>query len=77
VPVRAWPGACASLFVDQSMPPGVLILVYGIAGCCMAATVAAFTGLGMIRLLPHIGSQEQQHSSVTNTANKAPTSTRL
>jgi len=29
------------------MPPGVLILVYGIAGCCMAATVAAFTGLGM------------------------------
>jgi hypothetical protein len=65
-----------SLFFDQSTPPGVLILVYAIAGC-MAATVAALTGLGMIRLLPHIGSQDQQHSSVTNTANKAPTSTRL
>jgi hypothetical protein len=49
-----------SRFVDQSTPPGVLILVYSIAGCCMAATVAVITGLGMIRLLPPTGAQDQQ-----------------
>lgn len=30
---------------------GALIFIYGIAGLCMAATVAMITGLGMIRLL--------------------------
>jgi hypothetical protein len=37
--------------VDQSTPAGALILIYGIAGLCMAATVAIVTGVGMIRLL--------------------------
>ena len=37
--------------VDQSTPAGALILIYGIAGFCMAATVAVVTGVGMIRLL--------------------------
>jgi hypothetical protein len=37
--------------VDQSTPTGDLILIYGIAGFCMAATVAVVTGVGMIRLL--------------------------
>jgi len=37
--------------VDQSTPTGALILIYGIAGFCMAATVAVVTGVGMIRLL--------------------------
>jgi hypothetical protein len=37
--------------VDQSTPAGALILIYGIAGLCMAATVAVVTGVGMIRLL--------------------------
>ena len=36
--------------VDQSTPAGALILIYGIAGFCMAATVAVVTGVGMIRL---------------------------
>jgi hypothetical protein len=36
--------------VDQSTPAGALILIYGIAGLCMAATVALVTGLGMIWL---------------------------
>lgn len=40
-----------SPWVDQSMPTGTLILIYCIAGICMAATVALITGLGMIRLL--------------------------
>jgi hypothetical protein len=37
--------------VDQSTPAGALILIYGIAGLGMAATVAVVTGMGMIRLL--------------------------
>ena len=37
--------------VDQSTPAGALILIYGIAGLCMAATVAVVTGVGMIQLL--------------------------
>jgi hypothetical protein len=41
-------------FVDQSTPTVALILIYGIAGLCMAATVAVVTGLGMIRLLPPV-----------------------
>jgi hypothetical protein len=40
---RAW--------VDQSTPTGTLILIYGVAGLCMAATVAVITGLGITRLL--------------------------
>jgi hypothetical protein len=40
-----------SPWVDQSTPTGILILIYGIAGICMAATVALITGFGMIRLL--------------------------
>jgi hypothetical protein len=40
-----------SPFVDQSTPAAVLIVIYGIAGVCMAATVALITGLGLIRLL--------------------------
>ena len=32
--------------VDQSTPAGALILIYGIAGFCMAATVAVVTGVG-------------------------------
>jgi len=37
--------------VDQSTPARGLILIYGLAGLCMAATVAVVTGVGMIRLL--------------------------
>ena len=37
--------------VDQSTPARGLILAYGLAGLCMAATVAVVTGVGMIRLL--------------------------
>jgi hypothetical protein len=40
-----------SPWVDQSTSTGVLIFIYGIAGLCMAATVAVITGFGMIRLL--------------------------
>jgi hypothetical protein len=40
-----------SPWIDQSTPTGALILIYGIAGLCMAATVAVITGVGMIRLL--------------------------
>jgi hypothetical protein len=40
-----------SPWVDQSTPTGALILIYGVAGLCMAATVALVTGIGMIRLL--------------------------
>jgi hypothetical protein len=40
-----------SPWVDQSTPPGILILIYGIAGLCMAATVALITGVGLTRLL--------------------------
>ena len=38
-------------FVDQSTATAVLIVIYGIAGICMAATVAIITGLGLTRLL--------------------------
>ncbi|HEY6689134.1 MAG TPA: hypothetical protein VI094_23320 [Propionibacteriaceae bacterium] len=41
-----------SPLVDQSTPTRMLILVYGVAGLGMAATVAVVTGIGMIRLLP-------------------------
>jgi hypothetical protein len=37
--------------VDESTPTGALIMIYSIAGLCMAATVAVVTGMGMIRLL--------------------------
>jgi hypothetical protein len=40
-----------SPWVDQSTPTGTLILIYGMAGLCMAATVALITGVGIIRLL--------------------------
>jgi hypothetical protein len=40
-----------SPFVDQSTQMASLILIYGIAGLCMAATVAIITGVGMIWLL--------------------------
>jgi hypothetical protein len=40
-----------SPFVDQSTTTAVLIVIYGIAGICMAATVAIITGLGLTRLL--------------------------
>lgn len=43
-----------SPWVDQSTPPGLLILICGIAGLCMAATVAVITGLGLIWLLQPI-----------------------
>jgi hypothetical protein len=39
-----------SPFVDQSTPVQSLILIYGLAGLCMAATVAIITGLGITRL---------------------------
>jgi hypothetical protein len=41
----------SSPWVDQSTPTGTLIVIYGVAGLCMAATVALITGVGMIRLL--------------------------
>jgi hypothetical protein len=37
--------------VDQSTPTGTPIVIFGVAGLCMAATVALITGVGMIRLL--------------------------
>jgi hypothetical protein len=37
--------------VDESTPAGALIVIYSIAGLCMAATVAVVTGVGMIKLL--------------------------
>ena len=33
--------------VDESTPTGALIMIYGIAGFCMAATVAVVTGVGI------------------------------
>ena len=41
---RVEPGA--SPVVDQSTPAGALIVIYSIAGLCMAATVAVVTGVG-------------------------------
>jgi len=56
-----------SPWIDQSTPTGTLILVYAVAGLCMAATVAVVTGLGMIRLLPppttEKGANRQKSSS--------------
>jgi hypothetical protein len=40
-----------SPWIDQSTSTGTLILVYSVAGLCMAATVAVVSGLGMSRLL--------------------------
>jgi hypothetical protein len=39
-----------SLWIDQSTSTGTLIMIYGVAGPGMAATVAIVTGIGMIRL---------------------------
>ena len=39
-----------SPMVDQSTPTGALMMIYGVAGFCMA-TVAVVTGVGLIRLL--------------------------
>jgi hypothetical protein len=39
-----------SPWVDQSTSTGALIFIYGIAGLCIATTVAVITGLGMIRI---------------------------
>ena len=55
-----------SPWVDQSTPTGALILIYGIAGLCMAATVAVVTGVGIIGLLPppiEIGAHGKRSSS--------------
>jgi hypothetical protein len=40
-----------SPWVDESTPTTALILIYGIAGLCMAATVAIVTGVGIVRLM--------------------------
>jgi hypothetical protein len=40
-----------SPWVDQSTPAAKLIMIYGVAGLCMAATVAVVTGIGMIWLV--------------------------
>jgi hypothetical protein len=45
----AWTLAPSPL-VDESTPVQSLILIYGTAGLCMAATVAIITGLGITRL---------------------------
>jgi hypothetical protein len=44
-----------SPWIDQTTPTSSLIMIYGIAGLCTAATVAVITGLGMIRFLRPIG----------------------
>jgi hypothetical protein len=57
--------------VDQSTPTGALILIYGIAGVCMAATVAVVTGVGMIRLLQspvELADRSQQGTRVSGSA---------
>jgi hypothetical protein len=57
--------------VDQSTPTGALILIYGIAGLCMAATVAVVTGVGMIRLLQspvELADRSQQGRRVSGSA---------
>jgi hypothetical protein len=57
--------------VDQSTPTGDLILIYGIAGFCMAATVAVVTGVGMIRLLQspvELDDRSQQGRRVSGSA---------
>ena len=57
--------------VDQSTPTGDLILIYGIAGLCMAATVAVVTGVGMIRLLQspvELDDRSQQGRRVSGSA---------
>ena len=57
--------------VDQSTPTGALILIYGIAGFCMAATVAVVTGVGMIRLLQspvELDDRSQQGRRVSGSA---------
>ena len=57
--------------VDESTPTGALILIYGIAGLCMAATVAVVTGVGMIRLLQppvELDDRSQQGRRVSGSA---------
>ena len=57
--------------VDQSTPAGALILIYGVAGFCMAATVAVVTGVGMIRLLQspvELDDRSQQGRRVSGSA---------
>jgi hypothetical protein len=57
--------------VDQSTPTGALILIYGVAGFCMAATVAVVTGVGMIRLLQspvELDDRSQQGRRVSGSA---------
>jgi hypothetical protein len=49
-----------SPIVDQATAAATLIIIYGIAGLCMAATVALITGVGMIRLLlPPVSNRAQ------------------
>jgi hypothetical protein len=56
-----------SPWVDQSTPTGTLILISGMAGLCMAATVAVITGLGMTRLLlPPVKSMTKPESALMN-----------
>ena len=57
-----------SPFVAQSTRAGVLILIYGIAGLCMAATVAVITGMGMLRLLQSSIEGGQRVATVSTTA---------
>ena len=57
--------------VDQSTPAGALILIYGVAGFCMAATVAVVTGVGIIRLLQspvELDDRSQQGRRVSGSA---------
>ena len=55
----AWTLAPSPVVVE-STPAGALIVIYGIAGLCMAATVAVVTGLGMIRLLQPIEAERSR-----------------
>jgi hypothetical protein len=57
-----------SPFVAGLTRAGVLILIYGIAGLCMAATVAVITGIGMLRLLQSSIEGGQRVATVSTTA---------
>jgi hypothetical protein len=57
-----------SPFVDQSTRAAALILIYGIAGLCMAVTVAVITGVGMFRLLQSSIQGVQRVATVSATA---------
>jgi hypothetical protein len=39
-----------SPWIDQATPTAKLVVIYSIAGLCMAATVAVVTGIGILRL---------------------------